>query len=120
MAHISERAMAAEIPHRPRARPQATPSNPGTTVTPETSVAYFNAPSKKLVWFGESGHESFVDEPDKFNVAMACGCLEGAAGPYGIPPLARPVLDRRMEQARAVASGAARAARSRRLLQRAQ
>ena len=120
MAHISERAMAAEIPHRPRARPQATPSNPGTTVTPETSVAYFNASSKKLVWFGESGHESLVDEPDKFNVAMACGCLEGAAGPYGIPPLARPVLDRRMEQARAVASGAARAARSRRLLQRAQ
>jgi len=40
----------------------------------ETSVAYFDAltaPSKKLVWFEESGHEPFVDEPDKFNAAMA-------------------------------------------------
>jgi pimeloyl-ACP methyl ester carboxylesterase len=39
----------------------------------ETSVAYFNAltaPSKKLVWFEHSGHEPFVDEPDKFNAAM--------------------------------------------------
>ena len=43
-------------------------------VPPETSVAYFDAltaPSKKLVWFEESGHEPFVDEPDKFNAAMA-------------------------------------------------
>jgi pimeloyl-ACP methyl ester carboxylesterase len=43
-------------------------------VPPETSVAYFNAltaPSKKLVWFENSGHEPFVDEPDKFNTAMA-------------------------------------------------
>jgi pimeloyl-ACP methyl ester carboxylesterase len=43
-------------------------------VPPETSVAYFNvltAPSKKLVWFEHSGHEPFVDEPDKFNAAMA-------------------------------------------------
>jgi pimeloyl-ACP methyl ester carboxylesterase len=43
-------------------------------VPPETSVAYFNAltaPSKKLVWFGDSGHEPFIDEPDKFNAAMA-------------------------------------------------
>ena len=42
-------------------------------VPPETSVAYFNAltaPSKKLVWFGDSGHEPFIDEPDKFNAAM--------------------------------------------------
>jgi pimeloyl-ACP methyl ester carboxylesterase len=42
-------------------------------VPPETSVAYFNAltaPSKKLVWFEESGHEPFVDEPAKFNQAM--------------------------------------------------
>ena len=39
-------------------------------VPPETSVAYFDtltAPSKTLVWFEESGHEMFVDEPDKFN-----------------------------------------------------
>ena len=37
------------------------------------SVAYFNAliaPSKKLAWFEESGHEPFVDEADKFNAAM--------------------------------------------------
>jgi pimeloyl-ACP methyl ester carboxylesterase len=42
-------------------------------VPPETSVAYFNAltaPSKKLVWFDQSGHEAFVDEPDKFNTTM--------------------------------------------------
>jgi pimeloyl-ACP methyl ester carboxylesterase len=42
-------------------------------VPPETSVAYFDAltaPSKKLVWFEHSGHEPFVDEPDKFNAAM--------------------------------------------------
>jgi pimeloyl-ACP methyl ester carboxylesterase len=43
-------------------------------VPPETSVAYFNAltgPSKKLVCFENSGHEPFVDEPHKFNAAMA-------------------------------------------------
>jgi len=42
-------------------------------VPPETSVAYFDlltAPSKKLVWFEESGHEPFMDEPAKFNAAM--------------------------------------------------
>jgi len=42
-------------------------------VPPETSVAYFSAlkaPSKRLVWFEESGHEPFVDEPDKFNASM--------------------------------------------------
>jgi pimeloyl-ACP methyl ester carboxylesterase len=42
-------------------------------VPPETSVAYFNAlkaPSKQLVWFEESGHEMFADEPDKFNRTM--------------------------------------------------
>jgi pimeloyl-ACP methyl ester carboxylesterase len=39
----------------------------------EVSVAYFDvlhAPSKKLVWFEESGHEPFVDEPSKFVAAM--------------------------------------------------
>jgi pimeloyl-ACP methyl ester carboxylesterase len=43
-------------------------------VPAETSVAYFDvltAPSKRLVWFEESGHEPFVDEPAKFNAAMA-------------------------------------------------
>ena len=42
-------------------------------VPAETSVAYFNAltaPSKKLLWFEQSGHEPFVDEPAKFNAAM--------------------------------------------------
>jgi len=42
-------------------------------VPADTSAAYFNvltAPSKRLVWFEESGHEPFVDEPDKFNAAM--------------------------------------------------
>ena len=42
-------------------------------VPPETSVAYFDvltAPSKKLVWFDESGHEPFVDEPAKFNATL--------------------------------------------------
>ena len=43
-------------------------------VPPETSVAYFDAltaPAKELVWFEHSGHEPFVDEPAKFNAAMA-------------------------------------------------
>ncbi|MEO3761630.1 alpha/beta hydrolase [Mycobacterium sp. B14F4] len=42
-------------------------------VPPETSLAYFDAlsaPSKRLVWFDESGHEPFVDEPAKFNNAV--------------------------------------------------
>jgi pimeloyl-ACP methyl ester carboxylesterase len=37
-------------------------------------VAYFDALTatvKKLVWFEQSGHEPFVDEPDKFNATMA-------------------------------------------------
>jgi pimeloyl-ACP methyl ester carboxylesterase len=36
-------------------------------------VAYFEglaAPSKTLVWFEESGHEPFADEPAKFNASM--------------------------------------------------
>jgi pimeloyl-ACP methyl ester carboxylesterase len=43
-------------------------------VPPEASLSYIEvlkAPSKKLVWFEESGHEPFVDEPDKFNASMA-------------------------------------------------
>ena len=42
-------------------------------VPPDTSVAFFDAlaaPSKKLVWFEHSGHEAFVDEPEKFNSMM--------------------------------------------------
>jgi pimeloyl-ACP methyl ester carboxylesterase len=42
-------------------------------VPSEISVAYFDAltaPSKGLVWFEESGHEPFVDEPAKFNASM--------------------------------------------------
>jgi pimeloyl-ACP methyl ester carboxylesterase len=42
-------------------------------VPPETSVSYFDAleaPSKDLVWFEESGHQPFMDEPDKFNRLM--------------------------------------------------
>src|SRR6266511_1515425 len=43
-------------------------------VPAEISVEYINAvtaPSKKIVWFEESGHEPFVDEPAKFNALMA-------------------------------------------------
>jgi pimeloyl-ACP methyl ester carboxylesterase len=42
-------------------------------VPPEISVAYvdaLSAPSKRIVWFEESGHEPFMDEPAKFNGAM--------------------------------------------------
>jgi pimeloyl-ACP methyl ester carboxylesterase len=42
-------------------------------VPPDVSVAYFDrlaAPSKNLLWFEQSGHEPFVDEPEKFNRAM--------------------------------------------------
>jgi pimeloyl-ACP methyl ester carboxylesterase len=43
-------------------------------VPPEVSGAYIDAlraPSKQLVWFEESGHEPFIDEPAKFNAALA-------------------------------------------------
>ncbi len=42
-------------------------------VPPETSMTYFDtltAPSKKVLWFDESGHEPFVDEPAEFNQAV--------------------------------------------------
>lgn len=42
-------------------------------VLPQTSKSYFNklfAPVKKLVIFENSGHEPFVDEPEKFNKEM--------------------------------------------------
>lgn len=50
------------------------PWSRGSLVPPHTSIAYFDAlsaPSKKLFRFWHSGHEPFVDEPDKFNVARA-------------------------------------------------
>jgi pimeloyl-ACP methyl ester carboxylesterase len=60
-------------------------------VPPETSVAYFDAlvaPSKKLVWFEQSGHEMFVDEPTKFNEVMRDVVRpvvprDGQASPHG-------------------------------------
>ena len=42
-------------------------------VPAETSLAYYDAliaPSKRLVWFEDSGHELFADEPAKFNASM--------------------------------------------------
>ena len=42
-------------------------------VPPETSMAYFDAltaPSKQVIWFEDSAHEIFADEPGKFNEAM--------------------------------------------------
>jgi pimeloyl-ACP methyl ester carboxylesterase len=43
-------------------------------VPPAAGLSYFEAlraPQKELVWFERSGHEPFVDEPAKFNAAMA-------------------------------------------------
>jgi pimeloyl-ACP methyl ester carboxylesterase len=60
-------------------------------IPPETSVAYFEllrAPSKKLVWFDESGHEPFVDEPGKFVELM----LEVVRPMCGPSPEVRPDL----------------------------
>jgi pimeloyl-ACP methyl ester carboxylesterase len=37
-------------------------------------MTYFDAltaPSKQLIWFERSGHEPFIDEPTKFNAAIA-------------------------------------------------
>lgn len=42
-------------------------------VPPEMSAAFFEAlkaPAKQLLWFEESAHEMFVDEPARFNAAM--------------------------------------------------
>jgi len=42
-------------------------------VPPETSMRYFDALtalSKSVVWFEHSGHEPFMDEPEKFNASM--------------------------------------------------
>jgi deazaflavin-dependent oxidoreductase (nitroreductase family) len=43
-------------------------------VPSEISLAYIDAlsaPSKEVVWFEESSHEPFMDEPAKFNATMA-------------------------------------------------
>ncbi len=53
-------------------------------VPPETSVAYFDvltAPSKEIVWFEQSGHEPFMDEPEKFNATMRDLVRQIAAAP---------------------------------------
>jgi pimeloyl-ACP methyl ester carboxylesterase len=55
-------------------------------VPPETSVAFFDAvaaPSKLLVWFEQSGHEPFVDEPERFNTVMI-----GLVRPLASSPIA--------------------------------
>jgi pimeloyl-ACP methyl ester carboxylesterase len=42
-------------------------------VPPAASLAYLDAltaPSKRLLWFEQSGHEPFVDEPARFNASM--------------------------------------------------
>jgi pimeloyl-ACP methyl ester carboxylesterase len=58
----------------------------------ETSLAYFDllsAPSKTFIWFDDSGHEPFVDEPAKFNTTMT--------------ELVRPVADRETTERRTAA-----------------
>jgi pimeloyl-ACP methyl ester carboxylesterase len=63
-------------------------------VPAETSVAYYDAltaPSKRIVWFEESGHELFADERVKFNASMikvVRPVVEGAlsATATAIPP----------------------------------
>jgi pimeloyl-ACP methyl ester carboxylesterase len=60
-------------------------------VPPETSLSYFDAltaPSKKLVWFEESGHEPFVDEPAKFNAAMIDLVRPAVSGDLSTRPVA--------------------------------
>jgi pimeloyl-ACP methyl ester carboxylesterase len=42
-------------------------------VPAEASIAYIDAliaPTKQVIWFDESSHEIFVDEPEKFNTTM--------------------------------------------------
>ena len=57
-------------------------------VPPSASEPYFDAlaaPSKELVWFEQSGHEPFADEPDKFNAAMR-DLVRPVAGSWKIAP----------------------------------
>jgi pimeloyl-ACP methyl ester carboxylesterase len=42
-------------------------------VPAEASIEYIDAliaPSKQVIWFDESSHEIFADEPEKFNTTM--------------------------------------------------
>lgn len=53
-------------------------------VPPDPSIAFIEglkAPSKEVVWFEESGHEMFVDEPARFNSAMLQHVRPLVAGP---------------------------------------
>jgi len=66
-------------------------------IPPEVSVAYFDvlrAPSKALVWFDESGHQPFVDEPSRFVAAMRevvrASCGPSPESSPGAHDLARP------------------------------
>lgn len=61
-------------------------------VPAETSIAYIDAliaPSKQVVWFEQSSHEMFADEPEKFNATMielvlpAVKALETSRSPAG-------------------------------------
>jgi pimeloyl-ACP methyl ester carboxylesterase len=76
-------------------------------VPPEISVAYFEAltaPSKELVWFEQSGHEMFADEPDTFNRAMVELVRPvAAARPYNAPHEEGPHSPGARDRARAVA-----------------
>jgi pimeloyl-ACP methyl ester carboxylesterase len=76
-------------------------------VPPETSIAYFDAliaPSKELVWFEQSGHEMFADEPDKFNQTMVALVRPvAAARPYNAPHEEGPHSPGARDIARAVA-----------------
>ena len=65
-------------------------------VPPEFSIVYFDmltAPFKQLVWFEQSGHEPFVDEPTKFNQAMIELVLPQLKLPAGHPLRADDALD---------------------------
>ena len=64
-------------------------------VPPELSVAFIDAltaPSKEVVWFEESAHEMFVDEPDKFNAAVVEKVLPLFAGVERRGAAARPKM----------------------------
>ena len=55
-------------------------------VPAEVSLAYIDrlrAPSKRVVWFERSGHEPFVDEPERFNAAMKDLVLPAMTGDAG-------------------------------------
>jgi hypothetical protein len=65
----------------------------------EISVAYFDvhrAPSKKMVFFDESGHEPFVDEPSKFvtvmNDVVRPLCRHSPEVRPGVYKVTRPIL----------------------------